>query len=115
MANLTLNIGLNVGDFVPAGQLGRTIAALAHAFAPLDLRTELQSSATELTLVVELLTTELDIPARINDLCVQLDQDAIAYKIGFGKYALGFLTGPRAADWGGEFNPSFFLSPSWSK
>ena len=111
MSNLTLNIGLNVGASVPAGQLSRTIAALAHTFDPLFLRTELQSSATELTLVVELDTIALNIPARIFSLCEELGQDAIACTIN----DLGFLFGPKAADWGGEFNPSFFLSPSWSK
>ena len=111
MTNLTLNIGLNVGDSVPPGQLGRTIAALAHAFDPLFLRTELQSSATEQTLVVELGTDALTIPARVFSLCEELDQDAIAYTVN----GYGLLTGPKSANWGDSFDSSLFLSPSWSK
>lgn len=52
MSHLVLNIGLQVGAIVPHGQLVRSIKFLAELFEPSSLRTELQQSATEQTIVV---------------------------------------------------------------
>ncbi len=41
----------------------------------------------------------------VNDLSIALRQDCIAYTHN-GK---GYLVGPKAADWGGEFNPAYFI------
>lgn len=106
---------LNIGSIVPHGQLVHTIKFVAELFEPLNLRTELQTSQSELTLVVELDTVVTEIPNRVHTLYLALHQDAIAYKQGFGDSSIGFLIGPNAADWGGSFNPEFFLNPSWSK
>ena len=115
MSHLILNIGLQVGAIVPTGQNIRTLKFVAELFDPLTIRTELAISHSELTLVVELDTVVVDLPNRVHTLCLALDQDAIAWTVGHGDRALGFLTGPRAVDWGGEFNPEYFLVPSWSK
>lgn len=37
--------------------------------------------------------------------CVTLEQDCIAYT----QSNEGFLIGPKAADWGGTFNPEYFI------
>lgn len=43
--------------------------------------------------------------------CEALEQDAIAYKVMYnsGSY-VGFLVGPKAEDWGGEFNEDYFIN-----
>ena len=109
--SLTLNIGLQVGTIEPHGQLVHSIKFLAELFEPSALRTEVRQSATERTLVVELDTKVCCLENRVHTLCLALNQDAIAWSLD----GIGFLTGPKAADWGGSFNPEFFLSPSWSK
>lgn len=109
--SLVFNIGLQVGTIEPHGQLVRSIKFLAELFEPSSLRTEIRQSTTERTLVVELDSSVCDLTNRVHTLCLALHQDAIAWTAN----GHGFLTGPKAADWGGEFNPEFFLVPSWSK
>lgn len=113
--SIILNIGQQVGTIVPHGQMVHTLKFVAELFEPLMIRTELRMSNTELTMVVELETTVTNLPNRVHTLCLALHQDAIAWTTGHGDIAkrLGFLTGPKAADWGGEFNHEFFLNPSW--
>lgn len=42
--------------------------------------------------------------------CEALQQDAIAYKIVHAPGAyVGFLVGPKAEDWGGEFKQEYFI------
>lgn len=41
----------------------------------------------------------------VYDVCEALQQDAIAYTVN-GK---GFLVGPKATEWGGEFIPEYFI------
>lgn len=46
----------------------------------------------------------------VYDVCEELQQDAIAYKVVHGPGAyVGFLVGPKAEDWGGEFNEAYFI------
>lgn len=46
----------------------------------------------------------------VYDLCEALEQDAIAYKVVHAPGAyVGFLVGPKAEDWGGEFNDAYFI------
>lgn len=107
--SLVFNIGLQVGSIEPHGQLVRSIKFLAELFEPSSLRSEIRQSATERTLVVELNSSVCDLANRVHTLCLALYQDAISWTAN----GHGFLTGPKAADWGGEFNPEFFLNPSW--
>lgn len=41
----------------------------------------------------------------VHALAQKLRQDAIAYKVG----NTGFLVGPKAEDWGGEFKQEYFI------
>lgn len=43
--------------------------------------------------------------AAVHMVCLQLSQDAIAYTVD----GTGYLVGPKAEDWGGEFNPEYFI------
>lgn len=46
----------------------------------------------------------------VYDVCEALKQDAIAYKVVHAPGAyVGFLVGPKAEDWGGEFNAEYFI------
>ena len=42
----------------------------------------------------------------IDAACKGLQQDCIAYKLD----SEGFLIGPKAQDWGGAFNPEYFIN-----
>ena len=107
--SIILNIGQQVGTIVPHGQMVHTLKFVAELFEPLSIRTELRMSQSELTMVIELDTKVGDLANRVHTLCLALHQDAIAWTFD----GIGFLTGPRAADWGGEFKHEFFLNPSW--
>lgn len=66
-------------------------------------------SDTETTLIVEadsLPLQSLNHKGAVYVLCQALNQDAIAYTLNDA----GYLVGPKAADWGGEFNPEYFLN-----
>lgn len=110
MSTLILNIGLAVGNDVPAGQLVKSLKYVVELFIPTELRTEIRQSASEPTLVVELETFAILLNDRLDLLARALDQDAVAGLLN----GEGFLIGPKAADWGGAFNPEFFVEPSWS-
>src|SRR5690606_5371713 len=43
--------------------------------------------------------------ATVYAVCEALQQDAIAYKVN----GTGYLVGPKAEDWGGEFKQEYFL------
>lgn len=46
----------------------------------------------------------------VYSVCEALEQDAIAYKVVHAPGAyVGFLVGPKAEDWGGEFNEAYFI------
>lgn len=65
-------------------------------------------STTETTVVVEssgIPATGPNVRQRVYYTCQALNQDAIAYKIN----DQGYLVGPKAAEWGGEFKQEFFI------
>lgn len=103
-----LNIGLHVGDPKNGGYkmseadvrdaLGRHGAAVTGF--------EVQTSDTEPTAVVSLKRGFS--PEHLGRLSIGLKQDAIAQRREDGS---GDLEGPKAADWGGKFNPEYFLMP----
>jgi hypothetical protein len=43
--------------------------------------------------------------AAVHAVCFDLGQDAIAYTVD----GTGYLVGPKAEDWGGAFNPEYFI------
>lgn len=47
----------------------------------------------------------------VYSVCEALEQDAIAYKLVYtpSDCYSGFLVGPKAEDWGGEFNQEYFI------
>ena len=72
------------------------------------------SRVTEPTIVVSFDVEPTDhnqLRSWVEALCITLHQGAIAYRVdpreGF-EDAQGFLVGPRAAEWGGEFNEAYF-------
>jgi len=117
-----LNIGLHINGVMPAiGERNAIFRAVAYignvggAVTGLDLA----QSSTEPTLVVTL-RGALD-EAQLNRLCGHLYQDAIAQLVisfdpddvspaGDVK-SRGMLVGPKAAEWGGRFDPTQFRVP----
>ena len=111
-----LNIGLFINGVMPAiGERNAIFRAVAYignvggSVVGLDL----VQSNTEPTLVVRL-RGALD-EAQLNRLCGHLYQDAIAQLVisvdpdtdDVVKYR-GMLVGPKAAEWGGKFDPTQF-------
>lgn len=113
LSQITLNIGL-----FPSGQInkrpnafGRAVALAAVLLKAADIRAEERQSQSEPTAVITLTSTLAPerIESAVNEICQLLRQDAVALVVD-GK---GCLYGPKAADWGGEFIPGYFLLPSW--
>ena len=119
MNEVELNIGLELSDRFEDTQEVRQIVegllnteelvylckALLDAY---EVRSDTAQSSTEQTAVIKFKTAKseadvVDLIARLSDL---LRQDCIAAKIN-GK---GHLIGTYASDWGGKFNPEYFIS-----
>ena len=103
---LTLNIGLDSDVYGPLNHATVLDTVQSAGFAP--LRHELAESATEQTLVVEVLylaTAIMSWQRELYFLAESLGQDCIAAVTEHGK---GVLIGPGAYKWG-AFNPEFFL------
>ena len=119
ITKVELNIGLELSDRFKATQEVRQIVEgllstdeLVYLCRDLLVAYEVQSttaqSSTEQTAVIKFKTAKseadvLDLIARLSDLLLQ---DCIAAKIN-GK---GHLIGTYASEWGGEFNPEYFIS-----
>lgn len=103
----TLNIGLE-----PSSKIGGPVISEQEALSavrrmgrePQNFR--VVPSSSEPTLVADI---EPPLSAReVYDLSEQLRQDAIAQRLPSQGTEAGMLAGPRAQDWGGEFNPAYF-------
>ena len=113
---IILNIGLHSAgsDRKAPGAFGKAVSAAAVYFAAESIRAEQQQSASEPTAVIEIQALPHNLLALeyiADQLCQTLRQDAVAFTVG----GAGHLLGPKAAEWGGVFNPEFFLLPSWAK
>ena len=112
---IILNIGLHSAgsDRKAPGAFGKAVSAAAVYFAAETIRAEQQQSASEPTAVIELTAEPQNLLALeyiADNLCKLLNQDCIAFTVD----GQGYLLGPKAADWGGKFNPEYFLTPSWA-
>lgn len=74
------------------------------------IKTEMSDTETTYVVVASGLRGMVDHWSVVYDVCEALQQDAIAYKVVHAPGAyVGFLVGPRAEDWGGEFNEAYFI------
>lgn len=98
----TLNVGLNIGDKT-ALTPDQVKSILKEEFDVDVTNSTVQDSNTEPTYIPELSRAlTQDELYRLSELT---QQDAIAHHTG----EAGMLAGPKAADWGGEFNPDYFM------
>lgn len=98
----TLNVGMNVGDKTKLTPR-KIKAVLKKEFNVEVKKATTQTSDSEPTYIPELSRplTEQEL-YRLSEI---LEQDAIAHHTGDA----GMLAGPKAADWGGEFNPEYYM------
>ena len=119
MNTLSLNIGLAVGNVETATETLDPLTAL-HAIGDHLPATQVKEwyvrvhpITGELTLVVRLATRIAGpntLAPCIHDLCLALRQDCISGKLAVrGEEACEFLTGPKAADYGGAFDATYWL------
>jgi len=97
-----INVGMNIGD----GTLKLTTKEIKDTLKRfgVDIKSgKVVQSGTEPTYSITL-SKGLN-ESQMNELSIALKQDAIPQIVN-GK---GGLYGPKAADWGGEFNPGYFL------
>lgn len=109
---ITLNIGSAIGETDKALSIAAVVNELtAFGLAPTAFRTGL--SGTETTYIIRCPYptgfTRAHVDAMVHDLSAYLLQDAIAYTVQHGALVYESLVGPKAADWGGEFDPAEFL------
>ena len=120
MNTLSLNIGLAVGNVETATEMLDPLTAL-HAISDHLPATQVQEWQVrvhpltgELTLVVRLATRIAGpntLAPCIHDLCLALRQDCISGRLAVrGEAIHEFLTGPKAADYGGAFDPTYWLA-----
>lgn len=112
MNTIHLNIGLSIGTKQDALQMPQIAVALEAALPGMKIReSHIRQSATERTACIVLTVADAaDLHGPIMDLCYLLEQDAIAGRV-FGNHPYDFLIGPKAAEWGGTFNPDYWLDP----
>jgi len=114
MNTIHLNIGLNIAG-VESLQMPQIAVALEAALPGMEIRESyIRQSATERTACIILRWSgAYDAFGRgIMALCDLLSQEAIAGKwFEPGAATIQFLIGPKAAEWGGEFNPDHWLMP----
>lgn len=119
MNTLSLNIGLAVGNVTTATETLDPLTAL-HAICDHLPATQVKEwhirvhpLTGELTLVVRLATRIAGpntLAPCIHDLCLACRQDCISGKLAVqGEEIHEFLTGPKAADYGGAFDPTYWL------
>lgn len=103
------NIGSAVNGEDKAIDAGTVLVTLwQHGFVrPELIKTERSNTETTYVVVAE---DRIDYGMRghratVHAVCEALSQDAIAYTVN----GTGYLVGPKAEDWGGEFNPEYFI------
>ena len=120
MNTLSLNIGLSVGNVETATEMLDPLTAL-HAIGDHLPSTQVKEwhirvhpITGELTLVVRLATRIAGpntLAPCIHDLCLALRQDCISGKLAVRSEEIHeFLTGPKAADYGGAFDATYWLA-----
>ena len=116
MHTIHLNIGLNING-VESLQMPQIAVALEQALPGMEIQeSHIRQSATERTACIILRWGGAHEAADLHDpimhLCDLLQQEAIAGKwFEPGAGTIPFLTGPKAAEWGGEFNEDYWLVP----
>lgn len=106
-AAATVNIGLEPSTKVGGGSISKTRALKAlRGTGRRPLNVKVVTSGSEPTLVADV-KPPLS-AAEMSALSAQLRQDAIAQRLPAQGEEAGLLAGPRAQDWGGEFNPAYF-------
>lgn len=114
MNTIHLNIGLNING-VESLQMPQIAVALEQALPGMEIRESyIRQSSTERTACIILRWSgAYDAFGRgIMHLCDLLSQEAIAGKwFEPGARTIQFLIGPKAAEWGGEFNEDYWLVP----
>lgn len=115
MQAFKFNVGSAVNGQDKALSRETVLQALWHAgFTDAEIIKEAMSD-TETTYVIEALKFrdwhDKGHESAVFDVCEALHQDAIAYKVTYSTNTAycGFLVGPKAEDWGGEFNPEYFI------
>lgn len=74
------------------------------------IKTEMSDTETTYVVVASGFRGTVDHWAAVYDVSEALQQDAIAYKAVHAPGAyVGFLVGPKAEDWGGEFKQEYFI------
>ncbi len=119
MNTLSLNIGLAVGNVTVATETLEPLAVLTAITQHLpatevkEWHVRVHPITGELTLAVRLRTAIAGpntLAPCIHDLCLALRQDCISGKLAIrGEKIHEFLTGPKAADYGGAFDPTYWL------
>ena len=113
MKNITLNIGLAVGDNGAQNSVVHTLQAL-HAVGFTLEAMRVVTSDTERTVVAACPCfwgcDDMGVASAISRLAAALGQDCIAVHDG----VKGALFGPQAAAWG-PFNPEFFFNLDGSR
>lgn len=108
MALLQLNVGLwingkpgNIGPRTVVEEVIATLPNYGHV-----ARVQIHPITGEPTVIIGMIVADnIELEAKIHFLCHLLQQDCIAGKLG----DIGFLYGPNVADYGGEFNPVYWL------
>ena len=112
MNTIHLNIGLNIAG-VETLQMPQIAVALEAALPGMEIRESyIRQSSTERTacIVIRWAGAYDAFGRGIMHLCDLLQQEAIAGRV-FGAGRRDFLIGPKAAEWGGTFNPDYWLDP----
>jgi|SRR5690606_12004645 len=108
---IKFNIGSAVNGVDKSFSAGEALIRLWQAGFINPWCVKIEKSATETTYVI---TAEgyddsgdyyPSHEAAVYAVCEELQQDAIAYKVG----DTGYLVGPKAEDWGGLFIPEYFI------
>lgn len=105
------NIGSAVNGVDKVISAAQAVQALRYAgFHGIEVVKEAVSN-TETTYVITAAGVWLDDhEGLVHTVSFVLHQDAIAYKVLYPSDCYcGFLVGPKAEDWGGEFNADYFI------
>jgi hypothetical protein len=106
---LVLNIGRGIeisGTRVDLLSVGNIVAAVDKLLGNIS-SIHCHESDSEPTVVAVIDGPDMDIAKAVNQLCLTLSQDAIAYTVD----GEGHMEGPKAAEWG-PFNPTYFVQPN---
>lgn len=109
------NIGSAINGVDQAIDAGTVLVTLwQHGFVRPELvKTERSDTETTYVITAEGYDDDGDYypthEAAVYAVCEALQQDAIAYKVLYTNAECGFLVGPKAEDWGGEFKQEYFI------